>query len=358
MQTWPVGFSLLVAAAVATAVAVSTTATIGDLSAGSTCTIASCSSSISFIIFSFILKLVLQHLSCLSRGNGGNERRVETTGEEHSVGHLRHQPLLDRLHQRPPNGLVVDRRRRHERLVAPARLVPPLKGALGRVVQVPGWKGANGVADVVEALHLRGKVVRLRVAAVEAVVQSGDADWVPSCEKALLLDVVEDKGVHAIEVLHKLLTAQLLVEVHDHFTVRVGDKGAVLQQLVLQHFVVVNLAVHRQNELLVLAENGLRARLNAHNGQSLVAKDVVARDDASRPVRATVANSAIKNAYEYYFQHAVLPLPFGETESFLAKALYIAMIVENCKYSAHDQVSGIRSPDHSFQGQLVNGSSG
>lgn len=81
-------------------------------------------------------------------------------------------------------------------------------------------------------------------------------------------------------------------QVQDDLAVRVRLEVVLLLQAAAQRQVVVDLAVDREDDRVVGRRQRLRARVDADDGEPLVADDVVADDDAAVPVGAAVPDAA------------------------------------------------------------------
>ena len=121
---------------------------------------------------------------------------------------------------------------------------------------------------------------------------------VVACAQGARLLIEDDEGEVAVEVRGDVV-ADLLVEVHDGLAVAVGAEARLVAHARAQLLVVVDLAVHRQRERIVLREERLVARERVHDGEALVrdggggAVPVVDDVDA-RAVGAAVADEALQ----------------------------------------------------------------
>lgn len=135
-----------------------------------------------------------------------DERTVESTREEHTVGHLTHQALLDGVLERLPHELVVDLGG-GDRAVGLVTSVPgglevALRLAGRRVVNVTGGEGDDLVAFVVERLELGSEVDAAGVRGRRSLIERRDSYWVTGGDHAGGGDgsVEEDEGEHAVEL--------------------------------------------------------------------------------------------------------------------------------------------------------------
>ena len=152
------------------------------------------------------------------------------------------------------------------------------------------------------APHARTGRARERVGATRAqrvrMPMLGRWCAVVACAQGARLLIEDDEGEVAVEVRGDVV-ADLLVEVHDGLAVAVGAEARLVAHARAQLLVVVDLAVHRQRERIVLREERLVARERVHDGEALVrdggggAVPVVDDVDA-RAVGAAVADEALQ----------------------------------------------------------------
>jgi hypothetical protein len=150
-------------------------------------------------------------------------------------------------------------------------------------------EGHNLVADGVQALELGSKVHGSRLLGGESLIEGGDADGVAGGNGAILLLVVQHKGEHAVEV-GRRIDVMFEIQRNDDLAVGCGLEGIALLELLSDQTVVVDLAVDGQNNGLVGVGQGLGARLDTNDAETLMAEDCVVADDIAAPVGATVAD--------------------------------------------------------------------
>jgi hypothetical protein len=148
--------------------------------------------------------VLLGHPIRLPRRDTRDQTRVQSSRKQHSVRHLRHQSLPDGVLQGRADllqvgllgghGLDIGRQPRG-RVVAGQRLFV-------RVVEMAGRERDQVVAFRLDALHLGREEERVGRGRVEAHVQGGDADRIPSGDEARGRDgcVDEDEGEHAVQL--------------------------------------------------------------------------------------------------------------------------------------------------------------
>jgi len=96
---------------------------------------------------------------------------------------------------------------------------------------------------------------------------------------------------HAIEILWRI-DAKLLVQWYYDFAVRMRLKGVRLRKLFSEHLVVVDLPVDRQRNVLIFADDRLRARVNADDAQALVYQDCAVRGVVAAPIWTSMPHAA------------------------------------------------------------------
>mmetsp|Transcript_2417 Transcript_2417/g.9450 ORF Transcript_2417/g.9450 Transcript_2417/m.9450 type:complete len:256 (+) Transcript_2417:880-1647(+) len=178
-------------------------------------------------------------------GDARDERRIQTAGEEHGVRNVRHEAVLDSLHDRLAELFIVSLFCRDVLVVHhPLGVVPPRERALGLPglahVVVPGGEDLvprdTGIVD--ERLHLAGEP-HGAILAVRDVARDLAHVVAPGDDRAVAL-VLDDVREHPVELSDEF-RAHLLVEVADDLAVAlVGADDAVL---LAERLVVVNLAV-------------------------------------------------------------------------------------------------------------------
>eukprot|EP00982_Pelagococcus_subviridis_P009763 30943-Pelagococcus_subviridis.AAC.2 len=225
-------------------------------------------------------------------------------GEQNGVRDVRHETLLDRVHDRLSElGQVRVARGDVLRVRDPLGVVPPRHLALPLAgladVVVPG--GENFVlfdpGVVHERLHLARKPHRA-VLAVRDVARDLP-HVIPPRDDASGVPVLDDVREHPVELSNKL-RPHLLVQVSDHLAVRLvrGDDAVLLAQL----RVVVDLPVRDERDLLVRGRKQrlVAVRTGRDDGEPLV-HEVRLRirggaGDAHRDVHAVRVRSAVTQA--------------------------------------------------------------
>ncbi|KAI7001876.1 Asparagine synthetase [Hortaea werneckii] len=206
-------------------------------------------------LLSRILLLQAQRLPLRNRRH---QRAIQPTAQQNAIGHLSHQPLPDTLLERLTQDLQIARRARD-----PLGLRQPLRHEIPRhlvrlgIVHVARREGLDLVAHGVQTFELAGKVHAPGRRAAAAHVEGGDADRIPRRDQPVLLLVVQHPAEHAVESLCDL--------------------------------VVVDLAVDGEGDGFVVGEDGLRARVDADDGQALVYEDGRVRRVVAAPVRRSRA---------------------------------------------------------------------
>lgn len=99
-------------------------------------------------------------------------------------------------------------------------------------------------------------------------------------------------------------------QVEDGLTVRTSEEGVLLGKALIERGIVVDLTVHREDESLLFVEKGLSTILKTHNGQSLMADNVVSLLVHSTPIGATMAESASSsiNCCSYLINQSMLSI--------------------------------------------------
>mmetsp|Transcript_25705 Transcript_25705/g.56003 ORF Transcript_25705/g.56003 Transcript_25705/m.56003 type:complete len:280 (-) Transcript_25705:34-873(-) len=230
----------------------------------------------------------------MAGGNGGHQGGVQAARQQHAKRHVAHHALLDRglkggaqrdqvqggAGEALGLGLVVQ----VELGVEVALELPGLAA-----VVVAGGELLEAGAVILDALHLGGQPHAAVPAPAD--VHAGDSQGVTCRVEAVCVLVQHHKGKEAVKHGGNLLAMQL-VQVADHLAVAVGGKllvGLFVQDVLTQRLVVVNLAVDRDADGLVLVEQGLVARCWVHNCQALVCQEVVSGLMHARPVGTTMA---------------------------------------------------------------------
>ena len=183
-------------------------------------------------------------------------------------------------------------------VVVPRRLVPDL----GLVHPGGVDRARRELHDALAAVEAGGRVHRLelggevhRAVLRPAHVQRVDADRVAPRDVDVGLGVVEHEREDAVQVLADLRRrlgrrAELLVQRDDDLAVGAGGEVGALEHAGLEREVVVDLAVDRQGDRAVLAEQRLLPGLRVHNGKPLMRDRVRAHHLRAAPVRAAVAH--------------------------------------------------------------------
>lgn len=89
---------------------------------------------------------------------------------------------------------------------------------------------------------------------------------------------------------HSLLYSLFTNQVHNDFTVRVGLEDVLLLEHLAKLLVVVDLTVDAQDQLAVVAHKRLSTGVDADNGKTLVAHDVVLGGVHARPIRTAMSD--------------------------------------------------------------------
>ena len=171
------------------------------------------------------------------------------------------------------------RRRQLARSPAAPSAAPARSRARGSDRARPG-RASRGMSRVLEQrVHLR----RPREDAVAQVVQQRLlADPVAREQQLLAALVPQREREHAVQVAHAV-GAVLLVEVHDHLGVALrGELVAAAAQLLPQLAVVVDLAVHHDDDGAILVEDRLVAGAEVDHAQALDSDAGATVDDGAR----------------------------------------------------------------------------
>mmetsp|Transcript_139160 Transcript_139160/g.197052 ORF Transcript_139160/g.197052 Transcript_139160/m.197052 type:complete len:212 (-) Transcript_139160:8-643(-) len=167
---------------------------------------------------------------------------------------------------------------------------PPLPRS--RIKNMSRWKLFISLAGLVQGLELARDLHR--PIGPPANVQRYDSNRVARDNVRLLLLVPDRKGIHTAHlVLRHEVDAILGIQVEQDLTVALGEEamlaGSASLQSLLQSFVVVDLAVHAQNDVFRLVVQGLISTVRIDNGQSLVGNDCGPLAVDSTPVRSSVS---------------------------------------------------------------------
>lgn len=192
--------------------------------------------------------------------NGGDERRVQTTGQEDTVRHLSHESLPDGLLQGLADGREVQRGLWDLGAIPPRRLEIPVGLASLGVVDVARREGSDLVADGVQALQLRGEIYRVAVLAVPALVETGDTHGVAGCDRPVELLVVQHEGEHAVQVLG-CVKAILHIQRNNDLAVRMRLEVVGGLQGLSDQSVVVDFAVDGKDDGVILVGERLSTGL-------------------------------------------------------------------------------------------------
>ncbi|QFZ29426.1 hypothetical protein EJF18_50666 [Clavispora lusitaniae] len=203
-----------------------------------------------------------------SGGNGRNKRRVQASGQQHTVWNLGHQPFSHGHLQSLSHSFEVSM------LLGNLAAVPPQRSEVAGnsvgvgVVDVARWEGEHLVTLVNETLQLGRKVSRFRRLGQLAHVQGDNTDGVTRSNDSVLLLVVQGKGEHAVQVFWRI-EAVFFHQRNDGLAV--GKRLVfVVAELGSQGNVVVDFSVDGQGVSLIGRNDGSGARVQADNGQSFV----------------------------------------------------------------------------------------
>ena len=236
----------------------------------------------------FALAIVFHPAGGIELGDGGDDGRIQTTGEQHAVGHVAHQLALDRRFQgRFELGLVADVVL-DRRVLHPVPFIPLFKLAILAPQVVSRREGLDALADRHQGLHLGGDI---EVAVfVAAGIEGDDPHVVATNQVGILLGVIEDEGEDAVQIVQER-RALLLVKGQQHFTVGVGLELEVDLEVLLQLLVVVDLAVDGQYVRALGIVERLCAVARIDDGQALVHQDGLVGAVDAGPVRPAVTQS-------------------------------------------------------------------
>ncbi|MCW0416460.1 hypothetical protein NB689_002214 [Xanthomonas sacchari] len=233
------------------------------------------------------LVVLLDALACEARRHRRDQRRIQSTGEQHAVRHVGHQLAMHGALEGLAQFLLANLHALHRRVVAPRLAVVLHQCAAGAVVVVARRELGDVGATVGQRLHLRGHPQPpLRIM---APVQRAHAHRIARDQHAPGGLVPQRESEDAVEAVQQRVRRGFAVQRVDHLAVRAGLEGVWLHELLLQFAMVVDLAVDRQRQLPVVGKQRLRTAGRVDDGQALVDQDRAVVDIHAAPVRAAVA---------------------------------------------------------------------
>ena len=228
-----------------------------------------------------ILDAVLAEPLC----DGGDHRGVEPAGEQHAVGHVRHQLTPHGVFQCLANGIDACLAVLYSLIVEPVSPVVALHARLPAPVIMSGREGFVSFALPFERLQFRGHIHGS--AAVIAYIERYHSDGVAGYQEGILLFVVKGEGKDAGDVLQEV-DAFVAIERKDDFAVAARLEVVTSGILAANLLMIVNLAVDGQHHLPVGREQRLSAALRVDDRETFVSKDGRAATINAAPVRTTV----------------------------------------------------------------------
>ena len=120
-----------------------------------------------------------------------------------------------------------------------------------------------------------------------AVVKRNDANRVTTDEPLVLLNIVQDEGKHAFQMMGECCSV-LPVQSQNHFAIAARLVG-VCPCFSAQLLVVVNLSVHGQSGPGLFVDEGLGTATYVYNGQPLVRENGTLVLEYTGPVRAAMS---------------------------------------------------------------------
>ncbi|KND97637.2 hypothetical protein QG37_06036 [Candidozyma auris] len=157
-----------------------------------------------------------------------------------------------------------------------------------RVVDVAGREGGDFVTLVNQALQLGGEIASVWGLGRLTHVQRRDTYRVSGSQDSVLSLVVQHPGEHTVQVFGGV-DVVLSGQGNDGLTVGVRLVWVVGESC-SQSDVVVDFTVDGQRVTAIWRSDGLGARVQADDGQSLVAQDGGVRNNVTRPVGASVSD--------------------------------------------------------------------
>ena len=228
--------------------------------------------------------------------DGGDDRRIETAGEEDTIGDIAHQLSAHGVLQSVPDvgsrgGIGL-----HRIVVRPVAVVIARHAGRFAPVEMSGQEGLIAVALPFQSLQLAGDIDH--AVGIVADVEGDDADGVAGNEEGIAFDIIEGKGEDAAQLLHHgsdVGGSGLGVGRH-HGAIEGEDDLAVaarLEEIAVVHtptkvLMIIDFAIDGEHLLLVGGKEGLSARLRIDDAQAFMGKDGGATAVDAAPVGTTM----------------------------------------------------------------------
>ena len=203
-------------------------------------------------------------------GNGRDHAGVQATGEQHAIGHIRHQlslhggleGIVDNLHT---GGIVL-----HRVVLHPVSTIIPLHAWIHAPVVMAGQERLIALALTFEGLQL-GSHIDSAVAVV-AYIKRDHPDRIAGNQELILFLVVEHEGEDATQLFEEI---DALVAIEGQYHLTVGTRlELILPRIAATDFLmVIDLAIHGKHQFLIRREEGLSTRLRVHDTQALMRQD-------------------------------------------------------------------------------------
>ena len=228
--------------------------------------------------------VVLDAVAGEALGDGRDDRRVQSPGQQHAVGDIGHELAVDGGLEGVAEGGGVGVGGGGG-VVSPGAFVVGAGSAVVGVEDVAGGELGDGAADGGESLHLGGDVEAALV--VVAGVEGDDAHVVARHDVPVGVGVVEDEGEDSVEAVEEVATL-LGVEGQDDLAVAAGPEVVGAGEAGFEFAVVVDLSVDGEHVGAVRAAERLGPVFHVHDGQPVVGQNGPFMGVDAGPVRAAV----------------------------------------------------------------------
>ena len=200
------------------------------------------------------LRVVFDAVLAELLGDGGDDRRIQATRQQHAVRYVRHQLTLHSILQCIVDSFNTSRIVLHGIVVHPVATIVPFLTWIDTPVIMARQERLVAFTLSFKGLQLRGNIHR--AIAVIADIKRYHTDGVTGNQELVLLFIVEHKGKDTTQVLEEVNTLFAIQGEYD-LTVRTRLELVLSGIATANLLMVINLAIDGQHLLTVGREQGL-----------------------------------------------------------------------------------------------------